>query len=125
LKIKSIRVEYFRSFKDETIDLNRYSCFVGANGAGKSTVLAALNVFFREQSSCTDTTKLTDEDYYCRDTVNPIRITVTFDDLSASAKEELSAYVRQNELVVTAEIVFDPSIGYGVVKQFWTAIRHG
>ncbi|OGU06305.1 MAG: hypothetical protein A2X82_04380 [Geobacteraceae bacterium GWC2_55_20] len=118
MKIKSIRLENFRSFKDETISLNRYSCFVGANGAGKSTVLAALNVFFREQnSSSTDISKLSDEDYFCKDTTNPIRITVTFDDLGQVAQEELSAYVRQNELVVTAEAPFDPISGHGTVKH--------
>ncbi len=118
MKIKSVRLENFRSFIGETIFINRYSCFVGANGAGKSTVLSALNVFFREQSSSTDTSKLTDEDFYCKNTENPIRITVTFDDLNAVAQEELSAYVRQNELTVTAEIIFDQGTGYGVVKHF-------
>lgn len=43
MKINSIRIENFRSFDDATIDLHNYSCFVGANGAGKSNVLAALN----------------------------------------------------------------------------------
>ena len=30
-------LENFRSFADQLIPLNRYACFVGANGAGKST----------------------------------------------------------------------------------------
>lgn len=118
MKIKSVRLENYRSFVDETICLNQYSCFVGANGAGKSTVLSALNVFFREPSSTTDTSKLNEEDYYCKNTENPIRITVTFDDLNAIAQAELSAYFRQNELTVTAEVVFDQTTGYGVVKHF-------
>lgn len=45
MKIESVRIENFRSFKDETIKLNNYTCFVGVNGSGKSTVLNALNVF--------------------------------------------------------------------------------
>ena len=119
MRIKSIRLENFRSFLDETIFLNQYSCFVGPNGAGKSTVLAALNVFFREQSSSpTDITKLTDEDYFRKDTTNPILITVTFADLSPAAQTELSAYVRQNELVVTAVAAFDTGSGFGTVKHF-------
>lgn len=107
MKIKSIHIENFRSFQDETIYLNKYSCFVGPNGAGKSSVLAALNVFFKDQTSF-DTNNLEDEDYFCRDTGKPIRITVTFNDLSVNAIEELSDYVRQGELAVTAEAVFDP-----------------
>jgi len=51
MRIKTIRIENFRSFEHETIDLNAYNCFVGPNGAGKSTVLAALNVFFQERAS--------------------------------------------------------------------------
>jgi predicted ATPase len=119
MKIKTIRIENFRSFQDETIHLNRYSCFVGPNGAGKSTVLAALNVFFQERAaSATDISRLADEDYFAKSTRNPVRITVTFDDLNEVARAELSAYVRQNELVVTAEAVFDEAIGFGQVRHF-------
>lgn len=119
MKIKTIRIENFRSFQDETIHLNRYSCFVGPNGAGKSSILAALNVFFREQSSSsTDITKLIDEDYFQKDVSKPIRITVTFDDLSSTAQTQLSAYVRQNELIVTAEAVFDPNTEFGQVRYY-------
>jgi len=108
MKIKSILIENFRSFKNVTIPLNRYSCFVGPNGAGKSTVLAALNVFFQERSaSSTDITKLADEDYFGKNTDSPIRITLTFDDLSDKARKDLSDYVRNDEIVVTAEAVFD------------------
>jgi putative ATP-dependent endonuclease of the OLD family len=119
VKIKSVRLEAFRGFEDETINLNRYSCFVGPNGAGKSTVLSAFNVFFREQaSSNTDTYKLTTEDYFRKNTGNPVRITITFDDLSPEAQEELAAYARNGELVVTAESRFDPDAGSGTVKHF-------
>jgi len=119
MKIKSIRIQNFRCFEDETVHLNRYSCFVGPNGAGKSSVLAALNVFFREQSGApTDISKLTDEDYFSKNTASPIRVTLTFDDLNPTAESELSAYVRQSELVVTAEAAFDLSAGVGVVRHY-------
>ena len=119
MKIKSIRIQNFRSFEDETVSLNRYSCFVGPNGAGKSSVLAALNVFFREQSGTpTDIIKLSDEDYFRKNTAEPVRITVTFDDMNPTAQAELSDYVRQNELVVTAEAVFDANAGVGTVRHF-------
>jgi len=119
MKIKSIRIKNFRSFQDETIGLNRYSCFVGANGAGKSTVLAALNVFFQEKaSSATDITKLSDEDYFAKNTATPINITVTFDELGQAAQDQLAAYVRQGELVVTAEAVYDQATGIGQVRHF-------
>lgn len=118
MKIKSLRIENFRSFQDETIALNRYSCFVGPNGAGKSTVLAALNVFFQDRAAATDISKLIDEDYFRKDTAHPARITLTFDDLDQRAREELAAYVRQDELVVTAEAVFDNATGVGAVRHY-------
>ena len=119
MRIKSIRIENFRCFQDETIHLNDYSCFVGPNGAGKSTVLAALNVFFQEkESASTDTSKLIDEDYYRKNTGHPIRITLTFGSLTKEAKKELADYVRQDELVVTAEAVFDDDSQLGIVRHF-------
>lgn len=119
MKIKSVTIKNFRGFQDETIHLNRYSCFVGANGAGKSTVLTALNVFFRDQeSSATDISRLMDEDYFAKNTAEAVSITLVFDDLDERARAELGAYVRQNELVVTAEAQFDQNLGYGQVRYF-------
>lgn len=119
MKINKLRIENFRSFSDQEFALNRYTCFVGPNGAGKSTVLCALNVFFKEQdSSATDTSKLSDEDFFDRKTDKPIHITVTFDDLSDEAKSELSDYVRLDQLVVTAEAQFDPQSGLAQVRHF-------
>lgn len=118
MKIKTIRIQNFRSFQDETINLNGYSCFAGPNGAGKSTVLAALNVFFQERTAATDTSKLVDEDYFCKHTDSAVRITLTFCDLNEKSSEALKAYVRGGELVVTAEAVFDPPSGIGGVRHF-------
>lgn len=82
-------------------------------------MLAALNVFFKESSySLTDVSKLDAEDYFKKRTENPVRITLTFEDISAEAEAELSDYVRQGELVVTAKAVFDETAGFGQVKYF-------
>ena len=119
MKLRTIQIENFRSFKDETISLNRYSCFVGTNGSGKSTVLCALNVFFRDQaSSSTDISKLADEDYFGKNTTEPVRITVTFDELGTKAEAELGDYCRNGELVVTAEAVFEDETSSGPVKYY-------
>jgi putative ATP-dependent endonuclease of OLD family len=117
--IKSIRIENFRSFADETISIARYSAFVGANGAGKSTILCALNIFFREDGNATtDTTVLDAEDFHLRDTSKPIRITITFGDLDEAAKSDFADYVRHDELVISAVADFDPNIGKAPVLQY-------
>lgn len=119
MKIESVRIENFRGFKDETITFNDYSCFVGPNGAGKSTVLAALNVFFRQyKDSKTDLSKLSSEDFHHKDVNQPIKITVTFSDLSEQAKGDLSDYVRQDRLIVSSIAKYDSGIERAEVKQY-------
>ena len=119
MKIASLRIENFRSFADTTISLSDYSCLVGPNGAGKSTVLTALNVFFRESENVsTDVNQLDIEDFHRKSTDNPIRITVTFTDLSDEALTDFSHYARQGELVVFAEARFDKATGKAEVRQY-------
>ncbi|MCA1530467.1 AAA family ATPase [Bradyrhizobium yuanmingense] len=127
MRIRSVRVQNFRAFEDETVSFDSCTCLVGSNGAGKSTILGALNVFFQEAGSATDVATLTAEDFHGGNTDIPVQITVTFDQLSDAAKEDLSHYVRHGELVVTSIAVFDaktakaPVIQWGerlVFKQF-------
>lgn len=119
MKIESIHIKNLRAFRDQLIDFDDYTCFVGPNGAGKSTVLFALNIFFREQEGCaTSVTSLVQEDFYQRNTADPIEITLTFSDLSTAAQEDFKSYYRQQKLIVTAKAVFDPAVGKADVFQF-------
>jgi len=119
MKIESIRIENFRSFKDETISFDDYTCLVGANGCGKSTVLNALNLFFRQDKDCTtDLSKLSAEDFHHKNTAEPIKITLTFYDLSDQAKIDLSDYVRQDKLIVSSVAKFDVNTNSAEVKQY-------
>ena len=119
MRIDSVRIENFRSFEDATVPLNNYACLVGPNGVGKSTVLTALNVFFREfENTPTDLSQLEQEDFHFRNTAVPIRITVTFADLSEEAQDDFSDYVRQGKLVVTADATFNGANGKAQVKQY-------
>lgn len=119
MKIESVRIENFRGFKDETINLSDYTCFVGANGAGKSTFLTALNVFFRQyRDSKTDLSKLSVEDFHHKNVNEPIKITITFGDLSSQAKSDLADYVRQDKLIVSAVAKYDPVTERAEVRQF-------
>jgi len=119
MKIESVKIENFRCFKNETINFNDYTCFVGQNGAGKSTVLYALNLFFRQyQDSKTDLSHLSIDDFHHKDTREPIKITVTFTNLSEEASEDLSAYVRHGKLIVSAVAHYDTSTERAEVKQY-------
>ncbi len=119
MKIYSVRIKNFRSFKDTTVPFNNFACLVGPNGAGKSNILTALNVFFRESENLpTDLSQLTQEDFHCKNTHDPIEITVTFTDLNAEAQGDFSNYFRQDRLVVSAIATFDKGTGKAQVKQY-------
>ena len=119
MKLGSVRIQNLRSFSDATIPLNDYTCLVGPNGSGKSTVLCALNVFFREfDNVATDLSQLDREDFHQKNTDEPIRITITFTDLSAEAQEDFADYFRQGQLVVSAVATFDEGTGKAEVKQY-------
>lgn len=117
MRLAKLRIKNFRCFKDQEVLFDDYSCLVGANGSGKSTILMALNVFFRNTSAPSDVINLQDEDFHMKDTSNPVEITCVFVDLNDEAKSDLKAYVRQNELVVTAKATWDAATSRAEVKQ--------
>jgi len=108
MKLSKLRIENFRSFKDETIYFDDYTCLVGANGTGKSAVLTALNVFFRNNAStATNVLTLGEEDFHHKSTGKPVKITLTFIDLSEEAKKDFKHYFRQEELTIFAKAIWD------------------
>lgn len=110
MKITSIEVKNFRAIKHAKIDCIDLNTFVGPNGAGKSTILQALNVFFGEVSSFSET------DFWNRETERPIQITVTFNGLSEAARDDFSHYVRSGLLVVQADVHWKDGSGKLTLK---------
>ena len=127
MRLTEIRIQNFRSFRDETIRLDDYTCLVGPNGSGKSAVLMALNVFFRNNdSTVTDVLNLTREEFHHEDVKEPVRITLTFEDLpreddpsvSKEAHELLRLYARQDKLVLFAKAEWDPTTERASARQY-------
>jgi predicted ATP-dependent endonuclease of OLD family len=98
--IKSIRVQNFRCIKDETLPCEQLTALIGANGAGKSSFLRALDMFY------TAVAKYSDDDFYNKDTSQSIVITVTFTELAVNEKELFQKYVEGEELTVEKEMKF-------------------
>lgn len=117
MKITSIKIQNFRSFEEEEIYFDDYTCFVGPNGSGKSAILCALNVLFRNTEAPTDVFNLQEEDFHYKNKKDPIRITATFENLSTEAKQDLKGYVRQDKLIISAKAEWNPDTSLAEVIQ--------
>ena len=115
MKIESVRIENLGSFSTAIVPLNDYTCLMGPNGAGKSTILYALNIFFRESKELAE---LKLEDFHQKNAEKPIRITVTFTNLSEEAQKDFSNYFRHGKLIVSAIAEFNKSTGKAVVRRY-------
>ena len=119
MRIEQVRIQKLRAFDDVTVPFNDYTCLVGANGAGKSTVLCALNIFFRQtEHTGTDLQKLDKEDFFKGQTDKPIQITVTFTDLSPESEERFRDYARGGKLVISASATFNENTQAADVRHF-------
>lgn len=85
MKIKQLKLENFRAYKEETIiEFGNLTTFVGKNDVGKSSILEALDIFFNENKGiikidANDVNKLAKEEGK-----EEIKISVVFDDLPES-----------------------------------------
>lgn len=119
MKIEKLEVWNLRALRHVEVVFNEYTCLVGPNSAGKSTALCALNIFFRQTDDTgTNLQFLECEDFFGGDVSEPIRITVTFSELSDDALETFKHYARAGKLIVTAEAVFDAASNRAQVRHF-------
>ena len=92
--ISAVRIRNLCAAKDLTLTCEPLTVLVGRNGAGKSTVLRALELFYAS------TPQLTASDYYAEDTSVPVEIAVTFSELSAAARAQFAGYLDSASLSV-------------------------
>ncbi len=80
--IKSVHIENFRCFRDETLECDKLTAIVGRNGSGKSSLLSALEVFYDISAS------ITVDDFYNKDKSNEIRIRVVYYAYNRAARKK-------------------------------------
>lgn len=95
MHIQEVHVKNFRSILDETLPCDSLTALVGRNGAGKSSFLSALELFYDSSA------KVTEADFYAEDVSHDIEIAVTFAGLSPEATELFSHYIDDGTLTVT------------------------
>ena len=91
MKLIYLRVQNFRSCRDVSLEIGDMHALVGANNAGKSSVLRALDFLFNPS------TKSLNEESFCnKDTALEIRVEAIFADLKESEKTALSGCLKAN-----------------------------
>ena len=113
MQLSRARIQNFRSLRDVTVEFGPHTAFVGGNGAGKSSILKAIEKFY-------STARAVDlDDYFGRDQSASIEIELTFSELSAEEVAQFENRVRGGKLVVRR--VFDSSVSsgryHGLVEQ--------
>lgn len=92
--IESMHVRNFRCIRNQTLYLDNLVALVGPNGAGKSSFLRALDLFYEAKADYSEA------DFYDGDASEPIRVSVTFSQLSERELALFSKYVRGSKLTV-------------------------
>lgn len=89
MNLRWVHIKNFRSCKDVRIQFGNMHSIVGANNAGKSTILRALDFLFNPS-----TTKVDEETFWNKDKSLQIWIEAFFDDLTPDETEKLKGYLR-------------------------------
>ena len=120
--IRQVRVRHFRSLYDASLGCDRLTALVGRNGAGKSSFLRALEMFYDPAA------KATDEDHYDGDTSEAVQIAIKFGDLPPEALDLFSAYVDDDTLTVvrvfSASSKTAPYHGMRMQNPAFSDVRH-
>lgn len=89
MKLTQFCIQNFRSCREVYLELGSMHALVGANNAGKSTVLRALDFLFNPS-----TKSLNEESFWNKDTTLEIRVEAVFSELTDKEKEALDAYLK-------------------------------
>ncbi|MHB0999361.1 MAG: ATP-dependent nuclease [Armatimonadota bacterium] len=98
MRIQKLAVRNFRCVKDGMLDCDSLTVLVGRNGAGKSTFLQALDVFYNANADFAET------DFYNKNVEQSINIMVTYCDLTDQEKNLFMSYMNGEQLTVDKEI---------------------
>jgi putative ATP-dependent endonuclease of the OLD family len=91
MRLTSVRILNFCSCREVSFEISGMHALVGANNAGKSSVLRALDFLFNPS-----TRTLNEESFWNKDTSLEIRVEAQFSDLSGAERESLDAYLQDD-----------------------------
>lgn len=100
MKLSQLHIRNYRSCRDVVIQLSGMQALVGANNAGKSTILRAIDLLFNPS-----TTKVDQESFWNCDESLEIRIEGLFTDLNDAEKAAFNSYLRPDDTLLIARRV--------------------
>jgi putative ATP-dependent endonuclease of the OLD family len=118
MQIEAIMVKRFRSIEQiSLVKCGTFNVLIGRNNAGKSTILASIDHFFRSiQRGVLDTSPLIgrESDYFSKQIEEPIEITLIFSLLLAERDKLIRDIVTQAPQVKNAADGLDPSLNLAI-----------
>jgi predicted ATPase len=81
MQISFVKIKNYRGIKEDSFEASSFTCIIGENNAGKSSILLALSLFFSG-------TALSKSDFY--NIEEPIEIEITFSNIDEKDIERLS-----------------------------------
>ena len=114
--LKRAHIKNFRSIRDCEVEFGNHTSIVGGNGAGKSTILRAIERFYSQTST------LSLDDFFGGSTNLPIEIELTFAELNADETEQFESRLHAGELSVVR--IFDPKAGKQSGKYYGRTMQH-
>jgi len=114
--LKAAHIKNFRSARDLRISFENQTAIIGANGAGKSTILKALDRFYGAA------TQVTLDDFYGRNVAEPIEIALTFAAFSPEEIQRFGSRINNGEMTVVR--VFEAKGGRNSGRYFGLTSGH-
>jgi putative ATP-dependent endonuclease of OLD family len=116
MKACRMRIRNFRSIEEVDLEIGCITRIVGANGAGKSTVLKALELFYT-----TGTPQLNADDFFSRDHSREIEITLWFGELDLQERNRFGSQVKSDGTLSVTRVFSSNPKASG--KYYGTALR--
>lgn len=109
--IQRLETNNFRALKQVDLECDSLVALLGRNGAGKSSVLHALEVFYNVSA------QINEYDYFDKAVDSEITIRVSYGDLRGDEVTEFAPYLADNQLIVTKVINSGGSRYYAASRQ--------
>lgn len=95
MRLVKAHIKNFRAISDLEVEIGQHTIFIGPNGVGKSCILKAIDKFFAKSAN------VSIEDFFEKNTQDPIDVTLTFSDFAEDEIEQFSSRIHDGKMIVS------------------------